>query len=401
MLKIQQKSGFAFVKVAQNSLSSGISASAIGCLSVLELIRTNPKHSFNMDYISRTLQPYAHFKKSLKELEQNGYLTKHCFPVGYSNAFNWRVEADSFCQNIGNYGVVYYDMEGNTSKGCNFRCVKKVEVSEKFIMVPKELLLDRKVSLSGKGLFALMMLLPEKDYSKDEIRKVLSMKSYEFNKSWKELVNAGYLVFQKTSDRKYDFILCPTPLPVENEGYAKCRHNKQIFKINTNTYESNIHDESVPVPVLNLTELADALILSKPLDCRSVANVLFNNHSNVRIRRFNEELIRFFGNSITEYLDYKTILEKYRNACRILSVKDDIKSLGGYIHTILNKSFAPEKKRVCFDYSKKTKEGLLSEWLLSEWEENKNNKSKWEKTYQTYQKSQYDFKVLNAFVFAN
>lgn len=391
MLFFDEKGDFAFVKVAQKSLTSGISASAIGCLSVLELIRTNPKHSFNMEYIEHTLNPYSHSGKALEELEKNGYLTKHCYPTGSVNAFSWKVEVDSFHQNTGNFGVIYYDAERIPTKGCNLRHVRIAEESASFLRIPKDLVLNKKIGLSGKGLYALLLNLPKKDYSKEEIRKALFMNAYAFNKAWRELTNEGYLKVERSSDRKYDFLLCP--LPIEKEGYAKCGHKKEIFKIDGTIYLSNIREEKACVQ--SLSDLADAVIASKPLD-QGISKVLFDNHSNDRINRFNEELTGFLKNTITEYMDYKTLLEKYRDACRILSVKDDIKSLGGYIHTILNKSFAPEKKRVCFDYSKNTKEGLLSEW-----EEKTRKKNTWEGNYQTFQKSQYDFNALNAFILSN
>ena len=168
-------------------------------------------------------------------------------------------------------------------------------------------------------------------------------------------------------------------------GYANRAHNKRIFKINTNT--SNICDE----PIQSLSDLADAVIANKKLDS-NISNFLFTNHSNERINRFNEELTKYLGESITEYMDYKLLLEKYREACSILSVKEDIRSLGGYIYKILKNTFAPEKKRICIDYSNRSREGLLKEWKGAQ------KKPEKKASYQSFQKTQYDFDKLNEFI---
>lgn len=252
MLFFNEKGDFAFVKVAQNSLLSGISASALGAMSCLALAKTNPKHDFSMKYIRSVLHPYVHADAALSELERFGYLTKHCYPAGESNVFFWKIECDSFHQNAGSFGIVYHGVDGKEQTGSNLRHVRPVPVSDRFIRVPKNLILNKNLSLRAKGLFVHLMFFchtaPDLS-SKEDIRKKAGMSSYEFRNAWKELKENGYLTAGKTKERKYSFVLHAEPLPAENEHDAKGADKKRAYyKINTLNSEKRARSEKSITP---------------------------------------------------------------------------------------------------------------------------------------------------------
>lgn len=249
MLKLQDESGFAFVKVAQNSLKSGISAAALGCLAVLELSKSNPNHTFTMKYIRNILKPYKHSDAALSEIEKKGYLTKHCYSAKEKNVWSWVIEVDSFHQDVGSYGIVYHSASGVAVTGANKRMVHPVCESLNFVRCPKTLILDKEISLSAKGLFIHMIDLSYENPNlpnKSTIQFAVNMGAYDFKKAWKELVDAGYLLIKKCQDRKYDFYLVPEPLPAENMGNANGGDKKrQFFKINTKS-EISAHTQKSP-----------------------------------------------------------------------------------------------------------------------------------------------------------
>ena len=405
MLKFESSGNFTFVKVAQNALNSGASASALGCLSCLELAKTNPNHQFSMKYIRTILHSYLHANEALKELERLGFITKHCYPAGEKNVFHWEVECDSFHQNADPYGIIYHGAGGEKSTGSNLRLLKKLPSSEKFLRVPKDVVLNQNLSLSAKGLYLHLFHFSQQKSTlstKESIKNFVSMSTYEFNKAWKELSGEGFLRIEKTKDRKYLFMISPRPLLVENEGNAKASDNKRIyFKINKSISSKTDDERKITIDSKEklLTALAD-----ENVSFTNTESVLFTDQRNERCEELNRQLIRFFGNTINQRPDYVKIIARYNVLCDALCKKKDIKDLSAYVYTCIEKSFRDLKMRLHLSFSeyelKALKEALEGRKKTTY---EKKSYPSWISYYQTpeYKKAsgcQYDFAALEAFI---
>ena len=334
MLKINEKSGFAYVKVAQNSLKSGICAASVGALSLLEFIKTNPRHELNKDYIQKTMSPYLHSDAALSELEKFGYLTKHCYPREIRNVWHWEYEINSFSQSTAPCGILYYDTNGNVTKGCNERNVYPLPVTDKFLMVPKAILLDRSLSLCAKGLFVWLMYFEHNNpnlSSKDLIRREIGMGAYEFNKAWKELVRGGYLLAHKSTFRKYDFIIFPKPLLIENHKNAERAPYKRSFisfseedKIKTasETKRACAGTKLNPVYVENEETFLSLLSCNQGY-YKNAEKVLLTDHRTPLIECVNKAIVKYLKSTLNRRTDYFKFLESYEFLCSELLYMDE------------------------------------------------------------------------------
>ena len=323
MIRVEQER-YPFVKICKNVFWSDLSFAGIGALAILEHIKTNPRKEFNATYIEKVFKPYSKSLQALKEVEKCAYFTKFFHPTGKENEFNWSFEVDSFHQSQYPCSVVYLKADGTFEKGRNKREPKIVPVTEDFIMVPRKLLLDTKVSLQAKGFFLFLLRLAKISpdlKKKEDIRLKSKLNKSQFRIVWEELLHAGYLCLKRIS-KFFDFILHANPIHDENKGDSRGVDNNIYFfnnslRLETNNKESQ--SEENEVPICSEEDLAEKLVSNEDIN-DSVTEILFDKSKECRY--LNRFLKKKFKSSDLRRFPFKEFMQRYTFICSKLKSDD-------------------------------------------------------------------------------
>ena len=361
MIRVEQER-YPFVKICKNVFQSDLSFAGIGALAILEHIKTNPKKEFNANYIEKVFKPYSKSSQALKEVEKCAYFTKFVHPTGKENEFKWAFNVDSFHQSKYPCSVVYLKADGTFEKGLNKREPKIVPFTEDFIMVPRKLLLDTKVSLQAKGFFLFLLRLAKISpdlKNKEEIRLKSKLNKNQFRIVWEELLHAGYLCLKRIS-KFFDFMLHANPIHVENKGNGKGT-NKIIYffnnslRLETNNKESQ--SEESEAPIRSEEELAEKLVSDENVN-DSVTEILFDKSKECRY--LNRFLKKKFKSSDLRHFPYAEFMQRYTFICSKLK-SDDVSNKYFYAKRCAESLECLFYKEV--SYSGRRPDDLVREWL--------------------------------------
>lgn len=401
MLTFFHEGDYLFSKLQKNAaFDPGLTLSDLGLLAVLEFHKTNPNYKLNISFIEKI----SDSKNQYKILRRAGYLTEINHP---GNHWNWEIVVDSFNIRNSMSGVIYLKANGDVSSVREDLPYNYMENSTRFIKVPKDLILTKKLSLSAKGLYIKLLSLSDKEYSRKEIFKKSMVSEYSFDKAWDELKCAGYLKLVKKPIHRgmhYDFILNLHPsddaslIQLKKDGSFNFDKNREgeitkYGKEQNKSLKSKSFSLHLPLKdtysiysyFMNIekdTKTRDEHLL-KILKTYKEKNC--DDSSLALIQEFNQLLFDKFS---SKKFDLNTFVSRYEMSLKsIIEQREKIRNVKGFLSNLVNSNFKLAYSENFYDFEELLKRASIKLPLKSSPEDRHFNK------FGYYQRN-YDFDLL-------